>query len=214
MGLERNRDHVPSRSILIEPYPENLPRVEICKPCNEGFSLDEEYLTAFLGCILTGSTDPERQHVPSAARILRRSAKLRERLDRAKAECRTRAGETRYVWTPEEERIDRIVLKNARGHAFFEYGEPMLEQPQHIWSAPLEALTVQQREDFERNDMGELLPEVGSRMLTRVMTGQDLSDGWVIVQDGIYRYSVAQQGAMLVKSVLFEYLATEVWWSD
>ena len=54
-----------------------------------------------------------------------------------------------------------------------------------------------------------LWPEVGSRMMSRVLTGQDLRDGWVIVQEGIYRYRVDQFGGMLVRSVLFEYLATE-----
>ena len=51
-------------------------------------------------------------------------------------------------------------------------------------------------------------------MMTRVMTGQDLCDGWVVVQDDVYRYGVAQCGVMLVRSVLFEYLATEVYWGD
>ena len=59
-----------------------------------------------------------------------------------------------------------------------------------------------------------MLPELGSRMLWRVLTGQGLSHGWVIVQDGIYRYAVAQVGVMLVRTVLLEYLATKVYWSD
>jgi len=62
--------------------------------------------------------------------------------------------------------------------------------------------------------MGDGWPEVGSRMLTRVVTGQDLAGSWVTVQDGIYRYAVAQHGVVLVKSVLFEYLAAEVFWGD
>jgi hypothetical protein len=74
-------------------------------------------------------------------------------------------------------------------------------------------LSPAERTEFERIDSGGLLPEVGSRMLARVMTGQDLSDGWVIVQDGTYRYAVTQLGMMLVRTVLFEYLATEVYWS-
>ncbi len=90
----------------------------------------------------------------------------------------------------------------------------MLSEPKHVWTAPLQALTIEQRADFENMDMGSGWPEVGSRMLTRVLTGQDLSGAWVIVQDGVYRYGVAQQGVMLVRSVLFEYLATEVYWSD
>ena len=89
----------------------------------------------------------------------------------------------------------------------------MLSEPEHVWTAPLEALTAAQRGDFENVDTGEFFPEVGSRMLTRVITGQDLSGNWVIVQGGAYRYAVAQQGVMLVRSVIFDYLATEVYWS-
>lgn len=188
--------------------------MDVCKTCNEGFSLDEEYAIAFLGCVLAGSTEPDRQLLPRAARILERSPKLRERIERAKTEYKTQAGETRSVWTPEAKRIERVVLKNARGHAFFEYGEPMLDEPSHVWFAPLESLTRQEREEFENVNLGDGWPEVGSRMMTRVMTGQDLQDGWVIVQDDVYRYAVIQSGVMLVRSVLFEYLATEVHWDD
>lgn len=190
---------------MLQPYPPHLPQVEVCEACNEGFALDEEYLIAFLGSVLAGSTDPERQTNPRVKRILRRSAKLRARIERAKTEDQTLFGESNLVWTPETERINRVILKNARGHAFFEYGEPMLEAPAHVWAAPLESLTAEQRTEFETIDSGELLPEVGSRMLWRVLTGQDLSDGWVIVQDGIHRYAVVQVGVMRVRTVLFEY---------
>ena len=212
--LETNRDHVPSKSLLRKPYPTNLPVVQVCKACNEGFALDEEYLIGFLGCVLAGSTDPNRQDNPKVERILRENAKLRARMDRARTEYQTLGGETRSFWKPETERVNRVIVKNARGLAFFEYGEPMLTEPEHVWSAPLEGLTSEQRAAFENIGSGGLLPEVGSRMLTRVMTGQDLSGDWVIVQDGIYRYAVAQFGVMLVRSVLFEYLATEVYWSE
>lgn len=213
-GVEANRDHAPSKSMLLEPYPENLPFVEVCKRCNEGFSLDEEYMIAFLGCVLTGSTEPSRQHIPRAARILERSEKLRARIERRKTEYKTQGGESRCVWKPETKRVERVVLKNARGHAFFEYGEPMLDAPSVVWFAPLASLTSQEREDFENIDSSGVWPEVGSRMMTRVITGQDMTDGWLIVQDGVYRYSVTQAGGMVVKSVLFEYLATQVHWTD
>jgi hypothetical protein len=108
---------------LLKPHPENLPVVEVCKSCNAGFSLDEEYLVAFLGSVLAGSTDLERQN-PNASRILTRNPKLRDRIERSRSEYRTRSGETRVVWAPESDRIDRIILKNARGHAFYEIGEP------------------------------------------------------------------------------------------
>ena len=49
-------------------------------------------------------------------------------------------------------------------------------------------------------------------MMTRVISGADMLGGWVIVQDGVYRYRVEQVGLMRVRTVLFEYLATEVCW--
>ncbi len=212
--LDTNRDHVPSKSLLREPYPANLPVVEVCAACNEGFSLDEEYLVVFLNCVLAGSTDPHQQRNPRVERILKNNSKLRARIDGSRKEYRTLGGETRSVWTPEVERVNRVIVKNARGHALFEYGEPMLRKPQSVWSAPLETLTTEQRAAFETIETGGGWPEVGSRMLTRVVTGQDLSGSWVIVQDGIYRYAVVQQGLILVRSVLFEYLATEVLWGE
>ena len=212
--LESNLDHVPSKALLQKPYPPNLPVVRVCKACNEAFSLDEEYLFAFLSCVLAGSTSPDCQVNTKAERALRRNANLRARLERSRTQYETIGGETRIVWTPESERINGVVIKNARGHAFFEYGEPMLSEPELVWAAPLETLSPEQRAEFENIDMGSGWPEVGSRMMTRVITGQDLSGSWVVVQDGIYRYAVAQQDVILVRAVLHEYLATEVYWSD
>lgn len=84
-------------------------------------------------------------------------------------------------------------MKNARGHAFFEYGEPLFEKPSAVWSLPLASMTQQQRDEFENANSGLDLaawPEVGSRMTTRLVTGQDLVGSWVVVQDGVYRYSI------------------------
>lgn len=212
--LETNRDHVPSKSLLRKPYPTNLPVVPVCKSCNEGFSADEEYFLAFLGCLLTGSTDPERQNDRRVQAILTRSPLLRARIEEARVDSCTLSGQTRIVWKPERQLISRIVLKNARGHAYFEYGEPMLEKPTHMWFAPLESLAGAKRAEFEQVESGYVLPEVGSRMLTRVLTMQDLVEGWVIAQADVYRYAVVQRGGMMVRSVIQNYLATEVLWDD
>jgi hypothetical protein len=51
--------------------------------------------------------------------------------------------------------------------------------------------------------------------MTRLATGEDISGHWVVVQEGIYRYSVQPAGGGLqVRSVLSEYLAAEVQWDD
>src|SRR5882672_8326327 len=136
--VESNRDHVPSKSLLRKPYPENLPTVDVCKPCNQKFSADEEYFAAFIGCVLSGSTDPDRQQNSRVRRILTRSPKLRQRIESARTEYRTLFDDDpRVLWAPERERVEQVILKNARGHAYYEYGEPMLEQPARIWFAPL-----------------------------------------------------------------------------
>lgn len=212
--LNINRDHVPSRGLLLEPEPDNLPLVQVCQPCNVGFSLDEEYLVAFLGAALTGTTDPNLQSNPRVSRILARSPKLRERIQKSSTTYETLGGQKRTIWKPEQSRVDRIILKNARGHAYYEYGIPMLEAPDYIRAIPLSELTVQERADFEDIDYGSGWPEVGCRMMTRLLTGQDMNDGWIVVQDNIYRYAAIQTDGTTVRSVLYEYLATEVHWGS
>ena len=215
--VDITRDHVPSKVLLRKPYPENLPVVGICGGCNSGFSADEEYLHLFLHCVLRGSTDPEQHSDPKIARALRRHGRLRAMIERSKTECRTVGGQTLRVWEPETERVERVVIKNARGHVFYEYGEPMLNEPEHVSTLPLAAMMASDREEFEGvGTAGDLAgwPELGSRMMARALTGQDMRDGWVVVQDGIYRFRVQQCEVMLVRSVLFEYLATEVRWGD
>jgi hypothetical protein len=214
-GLETNEDHVPSKSLLVKPRPHHLPIVTICKECNTGFSLDEQYAVTFLSCVLAGSTDPEKQPNTSAARALTDSAALRARIQRSRTEYLTLGGETRILWKPDMDRIERVVLKNARGHAYFEFGEQMLDAPAHLGAFPLENMMATERQDFEGlSDEGSLAPwpEVGSRMMTRLATGEDMAGQWVVVQEGVYRYSVQQDGGLRVRSVLFEYLATEVQW--
>jgi hypothetical protein len=201
------------RVFLLKPYPDNLPVVPVCRSCNTGFAPDEEYLLAFLGSVLAGSTDPEKQVHGNAARVLTRNPSLRARIESARSEFQTSSSEKRIIWKPEVERIERVLLKNARGHAIFEIGEPMLEPPAYVRSAPLdEALTLEQRAVFEGIDFGPGWPEVGSRMMSRMLTGQDLANGWVVVQDSVYRYAVTQTNGILVKAVLFGYLTTEVLW--
>jgi uncharacterized protein YlaI len=215
--VETNEDHVPSKSLLNKPRPHHLPVVTVCRECNSRHSKDEQYFVAFIQSVLVGSTDPAKHSNGSAVRGLSESAKLRERIERSKTAYQTEGGETRFAWKPETERVNRVILKNARGHAYFEFGEPMLDAPDHVWSCPLVAMTESERGEFENgSDAGGLAawPEVGSRMMTRVITGQDMAGVWVVVQDGVYRYTVEQSGGGLtVRSILYEYLATEVQWS-
>jgi len=208
--LETTEDHVPTKSLLIKPRPHHLPTVTICRKCNNDFSRDEQYFVTFLSCVLAGSTDPEKQRNASAARALAKSMPLRTMIERTKKEFQTIGGMTHIIWQPDMDRINRVILKNARGHAYFEYGEPKMEPPLHVWARPLDSMSESERAEYE-GDVA-MWPEVGSRMMTRVLTSLDLDGDWVVVQDDIYRYAVDHADGLRVRSIIWEYLATEVLW--
>ncbi|HEY4951691.1 MAG TPA: hypothetical protein VIH88_15250 [Candidatus Acidoferrales bacterium] len=56
-GNTESWDHVPSRVLLDEPCPENLPVVLACDACNRGYSLDEQYFACLVECARTGSVE-------------------------------------------------------------------------------------------------------------------------------------------------------------
>ena len=212
-SVKQTRDHIPTKTLLHLPFPRNMPIVHICAECNHGFSKDERYLVALLGAVVSGSTDPDAQVNSNAARILRNDQIVRSDVERGKKEYKTIGGEARVLWSVNFKRVKTVVVKNARGHLFFEYGEPMLREPLSVSVIPLNSMTGTERDDFEKIPEDSVWPEVGSRMMTRMMTGQDLDGSWIVVQPGVYRYSVAQHdGDIMVRSVMSEYLATEVSW--
>ena len=202
------RDHVPSRVLLDEPYPEELPVIQSCLACNRSFSMDEEYLACLIESVLAGSCEDDALERPKVRRILRERPLLAERLRKARY---IEAGITHFA--VEHERVQKIILKLARGHAAFENAEPCLEEPDTIWSAPLQTLSTRVREQFEALPSTglSLWPEVGSRAMVRLLNGE-ARHGWIMVQPGRYRYAVTVTGGVLVRIVLSEYLAAVVNW--
>lgn len=216
-SVDSNKDHVPSKMLLERPFPANLPTIEICSDCNNSFSADEEYFAAFLGAVRAGTTNPDPEHFPNAYRILQGNPKLRKRIERAKFESQNPDGQTDIFWTPEWPRVENVVVKNARGHAYYELSEPISDKPDYFWAGPLESLKDSEREKFEGwTEFGRFMPwpEIGSRLFTRVIEGQDLENGWIIVQKGCYRYAVIQEGLAKVKMVIAEYIGAQVAWYE
>jgi len=58
-------------------------------------------------------------------------------------------GRQQTLWLSEIERIHWVILKNATGHAFYEYGEPMLDDLVSNSAVPLISIDQNQRNDFE-----------------------------------------------------------------
>lgn len=206
-GPEETRDHVPSRVLLDEPYPENLPVLASCGRCNNSFSLDEEYLACLIECARTGSVEQAGAARPKVGSALARKPALLARL----AASRSQDGDS-IRWQPEESRVRNVLLKLARGHIAFEQNEPRLDEPDSVSVAPLCVMDENARAAFESSpDTAGGWPEVGSRAMHRLLVGDDESLPWVVVQPGRYRYLVANESP-LVRIVVAEYLAAEVVW--
>jgi hypothetical protein len=207
------RDHVPSKVLLDEPYPAELPAVGACGSCNQDFSLDEQYLACFIECVICGTTEPAGLRRPKVKRLLTENPKLKHRIETSKK--KDNAGG--LLWLPEVDRVQKILLKLARGHVAYEL-YPKNEHPIDVRFAPLLKLSDQERFAFENTGTGrlDLCPEFGTRAFLRVFAFEDQifneASDWVVVQPDRYRYAVIETDGLLVKLVLSEYLACTVYW--
>ena len=116
---------------------------------------------------------------------------------------------------PDPNRISRVIVKNARGHIHHELAESVHGAPDHIAFKPLHLMSEAEHHVFfqDNSDRLGVWPEVGSRMMERIMTGADMDDGWIVVEPERYRFSLDWHGDVTVKSVIWDYLATETTWS-
>ena len=201
------RDHVPSKVLLDDPLPSNLPAVGTCEACNTGVSLDEEYVACLIECTLGESVSERDIQREKVKRCLQRSPKLVERLTRARNRL-----DGRTYFAAEMPRVRNVVLKLARGHSIFDLNEPHWEEPRYLMISPLSEMTVEQHIEFETPPSGlELWPEVGSRAM-RLVSGSPGASPWVVVQSNRYRCLATVDDGLLVRMVLSEYLACEVRW--
>lgn len=214
-GPVQTMDHAPSRVFLDLPYPNNLPVHESCAACNEGFSLDEEYVACLIECVRCGSTDPDTVGRAKIAEILRRSPALAARIENGKRNEIVSGAET-LVWSAEMDRVSRVVLKLARCHAAYELAEPRTGPPTSCRVFPLVSLEDAQRKRFEQPPTMEVFPEVGSRALQRMVVQPlgAMRPPWIVAQKGRYRYLAAYDGAVMVRGVIGEYIGFEVVWEN
>jgi hypothetical protein len=194
--------------LLDDPLTTNLPVVPACLTCNNSFSADEEYLACLIACVVAGSTDPKIVQRPKAKRLLSEKPALRARIETA----RQLSGEsTEFV--PEYDRVCRVMLKLAQGHALYELHEQCIEEPAEIFCLPLARFPEADRIDFESPVWAPVWPEVGSRAMQRLLEGTDVrADGWIEVQPGRYRYCAQLDDGIDVRIVVHEYLACKVRW--
>jgi len=118
--LSKSKDHIPSKNLLEKPYPNNLLTIPACIDCNQSFSLDEEY---FLNVLVEISDNPNlvarKEFGGSVYNARKRSIKLNERIQNSLIQ----ADDGRVYFQAENNRIKRVVEKNALGLYYHRYGK-------------------------------------------------------------------------------------------
>ncbi|KCZ51232.1 hypothetical protein HY3_12710 [Hyphomonas pacifica] len=165
--------------------------------------------------VLAGSLYPDPDTHPEAANVLRSNRDIVRSLKaRPDGQMFLFDGLQPFTLYPDPDRVSKVVVKNARGHAYHEIGEPLLEEPSSISFQPLQSMSDDERATFENGGGGglDLWPEVGSRMMVRILEGVGMAGGWVEVERGHYRYAVDWSAGISVRTVIWDYLATETRW--
>jgi len=188
--VAETRDHVPSKAFMIEPYPDNLPTISACEPCNNGFSFDESYVASYIN-VFRRKLDP-RFFNEKIDKALKRDRKLKELLD---SQINTVEQEIYYSF--DKDKFQNIIIKLAKGHAGFEFDYVDVDGVTTLWYDWKFNLNAKQIESFNMIPSVDIMPEVGSRVFNRIESGLNFQNGessiylnWIDVQKGIYRYLV------------------------
>lgn len=210
-GRPNTKDHCPSKVLLDEPFPANLPVVLACRECNNSFSKDERYLACFLECVICGSADPAFLERENIKRILHDQPKLASQI----ASTHSIGPAGGMVWEADMQRVRNVIVKLARGHLDYELSLQEIGEPNVVDISPMSTMTADQLDFFECPEPGPaaLWPEIGCRAFMRMLpTGDKINDDWQEVQDRRYRYLIGQTQGNFVHIALSEYLACRIAW--
>lgn len=212
--IATTREHVPSKVFLTEPFPENLPTVPACFECNNGYSDDEKYVACFLD-VLKSSIYTNY--------ICRNHTTLRlEKDNRLKNLIveQIKINDGKVYFDFDEERLIRILIKLARGHAGFEFDLIDFDVDNiKLWYDFTFNISEDVIMEFNSTPETDKAPEVGSRgcitpfIVQNIETGEVLSFMfWKDVQDEQYRYQVLinEDKGISVKIVIYEMLYCKI----
>lgn len=206
------RDHVPSKVLLDEPLPPDLPVVAACASCNTGFSHHERVVACLVDCLKCASTEATDLR-PRVRRLLSEDPRLVMRMERAVRDARLLC---------EVDSVSVVVSKLSKGHvAFLE--DPRLDAPSSVRVALRPDMSKENLRDFDSLPPSELMPEIGTRAFINAVAAMSKPErgeppaltraGWSEVQTGRYRYAVILDGAQpIARFVLSEFLFCEVIW--
>lgn len=202
----KTRDHIPARVFLDKPYPTNLHVVPSCEECNNSLSKDEEYIAfvfEYLSMLESDDFDDKQENIESK---FKHYPALEDRIMNG-----LQVDENgNPVIQLESSRIENVALKFAIAHALYETGEKPLNEPTHIAYSFANQMTEEQLQQFNNTIDDGMFPEVGSRLMQRMIEN---GDDWVYVQENNYRYYVHASTCIIVRIVFKEILYCEVSWN-
>lgn len=137
------REHVPSKTMLIEPFPENLPTIPACLACNNGFSADEEYFICYLE-VLKNKVYLDYSISAHVKKILSQKQSLQHLIE---SQILSKEG---YIFPNfDTNRFSRIITKLAIGHAGYEYDDLNFEGANGLWYDFYLTLVMRKKRNFK-----------------------------------------------------------------
>ena len=207
------REHIPSKVLLVEPYPENLPTIPACFECNNGFSSDEQYFTYFLE-FLKSNVYTDYKCSDKIVRALDENLSLKQLIV---SQVKNIDGKIEFSF--DKNRFDRIVSKLATGHSGYEFDNVDFDSPKTVWYE----FSFRLNDDFKRQflmpQIMNKVPEISSRfacdycIIQNVETGEAfLLNDWIEVQEQRYEYHIYinDKGGISVRMVILDTLYCQV----
>ncbi len=212
-AIANTREHFPSKVLLNKPYPDNLFTLPACLKCNNGYSLDEEYLACFIEKLKEKVFKGYKMR-DKIIDILNKKIKLNELID----EQIISDGEL-IILNVETDRFKKVIEKIAICHAGYEFDTITSCDTINTWFDFAVNLSNDQIKCFKESQISNVIPEIASRYSTEYCIVETngskdifLMYNWEKIQKGIYEYCVFinYNGNVCVRLILSDFLYCEV----
>lgn len=214
-ALAKTREHIPSRVLLDEPYPENLYTLPACYECNNSFSHDEVYVASVIE-ILSRIIIPKYKRRIGIDKSLEKNPQLKYKIE-DEIIYRIEQG---LDYKLDINRLDNILLKLAKGHAAFELSEYNFDKYEiSIQTFSRDQVSIKEWDRFNGIEELEYSNEIGSRSIDNIYVIENNHESiividWNVVQEKRYKYlAMIINGEIVIKIVINEYFAAIVTWS-
>ncbi len=207
------REHIPSKVLLSEPYPENLPTIPACFECNNGFSADEEYFVSFLET-LKSAIYVDYSISDHIVKIFNHTPALQEMVTSSiHLENKT------VFFSYDEIRFKRVINKLAVCHAGYEFDHVDFNDPISTKISFIFNMTPEDISEFTAPEIMNCVPEISSRFTSNYCIIQNIDNGeayllndWIVVQEGRYQYYVYlnTHGGVSIKMIILDFLYCQV----